>query len=389
MCNFLVVTTSSIVKEILQRRCRLLLYSPTTLSRPQNHYHDRCWTTTTTTTAMNSIQQQLLLPQTKYYSHRVRIKQQQPLFEHNRCTTIHRFTGSIQPSSSSSSSSVRSQPQHQKPRPVRYYSNTCSNSYSNSSDNSQKNKINQNTIKVAIVGSGPSGCYTAKYLMKAMQQQQQKAQTPHYINDIKNTTTTTTTTTDTSILPWQGVQMDVVEQLPTPYGLVRYGVAPDHPEVKNVQSDYDQLFHHPSSSSSFLDPLATTSTTTTTIDDQNEDTSSQQQYGNKIRFLGNVTVGTKEVVTIMELRQLYDIVILCYGCHTDRTLPIAVSETMTTTTTTNSNQDLQPFALSAREFVAWYNGTWYILVVNVVDSFLYVQKDLEKVFQNRKTEPTL
>ena len=125
--------------------------------------------------------------------------------------------------------------------------------------------------KVAIVGSGPSGCYTAKYLNSA--------------------------------LP---AQIDVLERLPTPYGLVRNGVAPDHPEVKNVQNDFDQLL-----------------------------------VKSNIQFYGNVTVG--EDISLNELREMYDIVVLSYGCESDRPFDFI------------KNSKLKGI-LSAREFVSWYNG---------------------------------
>lgn len=131
-------------------------------------------------------------------------------------------------------------------------------------------------IKVAIVGSGPSGCYTAKYLKATVE--------------------------DTVKL-----KIDVIEKLPTPFGLVRSGVAPDHPDVKNVQNDFSALF---------------------------EDKES-------ISFLGNVCVG--QDVSLEELRELYDVVVLAYGCQSDRKLGIP-------------GEDSLSGILCAREFVAWYNG---------------------------------
>ena len=131
------------------------------------------------------------------------------------------------------------------------------------------------SVKVAIVGSGPSGCYTAKYLLSALEKSK--------------------------------VHIHVLERLPTPFGLVRSGVAPDHPEVKNVQNDFTALFKD--------NPM--------------------------IEFLGNVTVGRD--VSLKELRELYDVVVLAYGCESDRKLAIPGEETLAG-------------VLSAREFVAWYNG---------------------------------
>jgi adrenodoxin-NADP+ reductase len=138
------------------------------------------------------------------------------------------------------------------------------------------------SYKIAIVGSGPAGCYSAKYLKSALEKQQHRA------------------------------QIDVIERLPTPFGLVRYGVAPDHPEVKNVQNDFAALFEGTHESSETVN----------------------------VRFLGNVKVGWD--VTVTELRSMYDVVLLAYGCESDRKLILPGSHL--------------PQILSAREFVAWYNG---------------------------------
>ena len=126
------------------------------------------------------------------------------------------------------------------------------------------------TFKVAIVGSGPSGCYTAKYLKSAL----------------------------------PDCRIDIVERLPTPYGLVRYGVAPDHPAVKNVQNDFDAVL--------------------------------QDNH-----FYANVNVGSDETsISLDDLRKRYHATVLAYGCDDDRGLSIENSA----------------LTLSAREFVAWYNG---------------------------------
>ena len=130
-------------------------------------------------------------------------------------------------------------------------------------------------ISIAIVGSGPSGFYTAKYLKKLPQG-----------NDI---------------------EIDMFERLPTPFGLVRSGVAPDHPEVKNVENDFVDV----------------------------------ARSGN-FNFFGNVTIGKD--LQLDELRDTYDAVVLAYGCSSDNRLPSYVS-----------GSDLKGI-ISAREFVAWYNG---------------------------------
>ncbi|KYK70492.1 pyridine nucleotide-disulfide oxidoreductase domain-containing protein [Toxoplasma gondii TgCatPRC2] len=129
--------------------------------------------------------------------------------------------------------------------------------------------------RVCIVGAGPAGFYCAKYLQKAVP--------------------------DPSSL-----QVDMVETLPSPYGLVRYGVAPDHPEVKHVTEDFDFVARQPG-----------------------------------FRFFGNVTLGTD--ISLDELRSLYDAVILAYGAAGDKPLRIP------------GVSDLRG-CLSAREFVGFYNA---------------------------------
>lgn len=124
--------------------------------------------------------------------------------------------------------------------------------------------------RVCIVGSGPAGFYAAKYLAD------------------------------------KGVRVDLLEKLPVPFGLVRYGVAPDHPEVKSVESTFAKV----------------------------------AAEGN-VRFFGNVAVGS-EALPLAALRRAYDGVILAYGASTDR--PLGLGEGA------YSN------VVSARQFVNWYNG---------------------------------
>ena len=131
-------------------------------------------------------------------------------------------------------------------------------------------------LNVCVVGSGPAGFYTAKQLL---QKQSSFGKDP--------------------------VQITMIERLPTPYGLVRYGVAPDHPEVKNVQNDFDQV-----------------------------------ASDERVRFVGNVSLGSD--VSLNDLKNMYDVVVLAYGAESDRSLGI-------------KGEDLQGVE-SAREFVAWYNG---------------------------------
>ncbi len=124
---------------------------------------------------------------------------------------------------------------------------------------------------VCVVGSGPAGFYCAQQILKS-----------------------------------PGVdRVDILERLPVPFGLVRYGVAPDHPEVKNVESTFTQTARDP-----------------------------------KANFVGNVSLG--EDVSVAELRGMYDAVVLAYGAAKDRKLGIP-------------GEDLGN-VVSARSFVGFYNG---------------------------------
>src|SRR5438874_11574521 len=127
------------------------------------------------------------------------------------------------------------------------------------------------TLRVAVVGSGPAGFYAAGALLA-------------------------------SDLP---VEVDVVERLPTPWGLVRLGVAPDHPNIKAVSKAFEKIAAQPS-----------------------------------FRFFGNVEIGRD--VTHDELCRIYDAVVYAVGAQTDRRLGIP-------------GEDL-PGSWPATAFVAWYNG---------------------------------
>jgi ferredoxin/flavodoxin---NADP+ reductase len=127
------------------------------------------------------------------------------------------------------------------------------------------------TLRVAVVGSGPAGFYAASALLAA---------------DLD-------------------VDVDLIERLPTPWGLVRLGVAPDHPNIKAVSRAFERTAAQPG-----------------------------------FRFFGNVEVGRD--VTHAELRGLYDAVVYSVGAQADRRLGIP-------------GEDL-PGSWAATEFVAWYNG---------------------------------
>ncbi|ABD08110.1 FAD-dependent pyridine nucleotide-disulphide oxidoreductase [Rhodopseudomonas palustris HaA2] len=126
-------------------------------------------------------------------------------------------------------------------------------------------------FRIAVVGSGPSGFYATEALFRSG--------TP--------------------------VAVDMFEQLPVPYGLVRFGVAPDHPKLKQVTVAFDRIATMPG-----------------------------------FRFVGGVTVGRD--VTIDELRASYDAVILATGADVSRALGIP-GETLAG-------------CHHAGDFVAWYNG---------------------------------
>ena len=126
-------------------------------------------------------------------------------------------------------------------------------------------------LRVAIVGSGPAGFYAANALLTAE----------------------------------PAAEVDMLERLPTPWGLVRLGVAPDHPKLKEVSRAFERT---------------------------------AQREG--FRFFGNVELGVD--VTHDELTELYDAVLYAVGAQTDRRLGIP-------------GEDL-PGSWAATQFVAWYNG---------------------------------
>ena len=213
--------------------------------------------------------------------------------------------------------------------------------YSNSNSNSKPSHVQD--LHVAIVGSGPSGFYTAKYLHSSLSSQ----------SDIN-----------------LNVNIDILDALPTPFGLVRSGVAPDHPEVKNVQHDFTALFHQ---HHVFYKSKSNLSRNNNANDNDHEN---ENEYNSKsgttdLEFFGHVQVGPSHnddsnsnnnnnnnnnnnknnhhnggVVSLTQLTQWYDIVVLAYGCQSDKSLPAL------------PGQHLKGI-VSARPFVNWYNGTSY------------------------------
>lgn len=128
-----------------------------------------------------------------------------------------------------------------------------------------------NPLRVAVMGSGPAAFYAVDFLFK-----------------------------QTLV-----VQVDMFDRLPTPYGLVRFGVAPDHQKIKSVTKVYAQLASKPN-----------------------------------LHFFGNVELGTH--ITLDDLKQRYHQILFATGAQTDRRMGIP-------------GEDLRG-SHPATEFVAWYNG---------------------------------
>ncbi len=125
--------------------------------------------------------------------------------------------------------------------------------------------------RLCIIGSGPAGCYLAEHLLKLLPE----------------------------------ARIDVLEKLPVPFGLIRYGVAPDHQSTKGAARVLDRTLSR-----------------------------------DRVRFFGNVEVGKD--VTLNELRSMYHVVVLATGAPRDRELGIP-------------GEDL-PGVIGSGAFVNWYNG---------------------------------
>ncbi|KAF4522071.1 hypothetical protein B566_EDAN004054 [Ephemera danica] len=125
--------------------------------------------------------------------------------------------------------------------------------------------------QICVVGAGPAGFYVAQHLTKALPE----------------------------------ARIDIFDRWPVPFGLVRFGVAPDHPEVKNVINTFTKTARNP-----------------------------------RVRFVGNVCLGKD--VSLTELQRCYHAVVLTYGAEQDRQLGLP-----------GENLDN---IISARSFVGWYNG---------------------------------
>ncbi|KAG9972652.1 nucleotide-binding domain-containing protein, partial [Aureobasidium melanogenum] len=129
-------------------------------------------------------------------------------------------------------------------------------------------------FRCAVIGSGPAGFYAAYRMLQKM----------------------------------PNARVDMYEALPSPYGLVRFGVAPDHPEVKNCIDKFVEVASHPS-----------------------------------FTFIGNTTIGSApSSLPLSSIAPHYNALLFSYGASQDRKLGIA-------------GEDLSG-VVSARAFVGWYNG---------------------------------
>jgi ferredoxin--NADP+ reductase len=129
-------------------------------------------------------------------------------------------------------------------------------------------------FKVAIVGAGPAGYFAAQ----ALQNQQNEERT---------------------------FAIDMIERLPTPWGLVRSGVAPDHPKIKTVSKVFEKIAADPN-----------------------------------FRLFANVEIGSE--ISVAQLQEIYDSVVIATGSHLGKTLGIP-------------GENL-PGSISAADFVPWYNA---------------------------------
>jgi adrenodoxin-NADP+ reductase len=147
------------------------------------------------------------------------------------------------------------------------------------------------THKVAVVGSGPSGFYAITELFKHESKLQPSGTEAVHL------------------------EIALFDRLPTPFGLSRYGVAPDHLEVKNCEETF---------------------------------TAAVESHRSKFTYVGNVHVGSD--LKISDLRRNFNSVVLAYGNTRENKLGLA-------------NED-HPMVINSKKFVAWYNGE-----PNVLDHF--------------------
>ena len=150
------------------------------------------------------------------------------------------------------------------------------------------------SLRVAIVGAGPAGIYAGNLLANAVAAVRAENG------------------------PISGIEIDLFESLPAPYGLIRYGVAPDHPRIKGIVNSLHEM----------LDAFPAT------------EEGAPAAERRTIRFIGNVEVGRD--IALDELRERYHAVILATGAIRDAALDIP-------------GVDL-PGSYGAADFVAWFDG---------------------------------
>ena len=141
-------------------------------------------------------------------------------------------------------------------------------------------------LRVAVIGSGPAGIYASDLLMKS----------------------------------GRTVEIDLFEQMPAPFGLIRYGVAPDHPRIKGIVNSLHAVMEKPN-----------------------------------VRFLGNIEVGT--TITVEKLHEYYDAIVFATGAVADRDLGIP-------------GENLNG-SYGAADFVGFYDGnprfhrTWNLTATHI------------------------
>ena len=157
-------------------------------------------------------------------------------------------------------------------------------------------------LRVAVIGAGPAGIYASDLLAK------------------------------------QGVNIDLFEQMPAPFGLIRYGVAPDHPRIKGIVNSLHAVMEKPN-----------------------------------VRFLGNIEIGT--TITVEKLHEYYDAIVFATGAVADRDLGIP-------------GENLNG-SYGAADFVGFYDGnprfhrTWnltatHIAIIGVGNVALDISRILAK-----------
>lgn len=147
-------------------------------------------------------------------------------------------------------------------------------------------------LRMAVIGSGPAGFYAASKVMERI----------------------------------ENAVIDMYEQLPVPFGLVRFGVAPDHPEVKVTRMS--------------LTYFGQGLTTVQNCQDKFQEVAESPNFN----FIGNIGIGTKpDCVPLTSIAPHYDAILFAYGASEDRKLGIP-------------GEDALKGMYSARAFVGWYNG---------------------------------